>query len=97
MILPIYNYALAAQISTNTSVSAVPSVVDAIIVSSHTNGTVKLWDSLTASGTVALNTYTYSAGSSVILLGIKFNTGVYVDMGGTTQQISVLWNAFIGG
>ena len=94
---PIYNYALPAQISANTLVYTGPSVVDAIIVSSHTNGTVKLWDSLTASGTVALNTYTYSAGSSVIPLGMKFNIGIYVDMGGTTQQISVLWNAFIGG
>ncbi len=93
----IYQYGIPAIVTANTAVSAVPSVANVILVSSHTNGTIKLWDSASASGTVALDTYTYAAGTQVIFLGgIKFNTGIFVDVGGTTQKITVLWNTFRG-
>ena len=98
MIQPIYQYGVPAIVTANTAVSSVPSVANVILVSSHTSGTIKLWDSVSASGTVALDTYTYSAGSQILFLGgIKFNTGIYADLGGTTQKITILWNAFIGG
>lgn len=92
-----YQYGIPAHITANASVSNVPSVANAILVSSHTSGTVKLWDSLAASGTVALDTFSYATGSQVIpLWGMKFNTGIYFDMGGTTQDVTIIWNTFRG-
>ena len=92
-----YQYGIPAVVTANTAVSAVPSVVNAIIVSSHTSGTLKLWDSTAASGTVAMDTYTYASGSQVIYLGgLKFNTGIFADLGGTTQKITIIWNTFRG-
>lgn len=97
MIDAVYSYGIPAVLTANSAVSSVPSVVNMIIVSSHTSGTIKLWDSTAASGTVALDTYTYATGSQFISLGgIKFNTGIFVDMGGTTQKITVIWNTFRG-
>ena len=63
-----------------------------VIVNSHTTGTLKLWDSLTASGTVIMNTYTFATGSQVIMLlqGVSFYTGLYATIGGTAD-ITMLW------
>lgn len=99
MYSPLTQITYSAQskaIAANTLLATVnrgPGVAVAILVSSHTNGTIKLWDSLTATGTVLLDTYTYPAGSSTIPLhGAIFVTGLFADMGGTTQKITVLWN-----
>ena len=56
-----------------------------IIVNSQTSGTIKVWDSLTASGTVILNTYTFPAGSGIYLfpVGFSFYTGLFLTIGGT--------------
>lgn len=63
-----------------------------IIVSSHTTGSIKLYDNTAASGTVLLPTYTYATGSQFIpLFGIKFGTGVYADVTGT-QDILICIN-----
>lgn len=68
-------------------------VVNAIIVSSHTSGTIKLWDNTAASGTILVDTYTYGAGSSIIpLYGPTFVKGLYADMNGTTQSITIVYN-----
>lgn len=97
MISSMYQYAIGTLVTANAAVSAVPSVANAILVSSHTSGTIKLWDSTAASGTVALDTYTYASGSQVIYLGgLKFNTGIFADVGGTTQKITLVWNKFVG-
>ena len=98
MIQPQYTEGIYTTISsTNTLVFTGIGVVNAILVSSHTNGTVKLWDSLTAATTVLLDTYTYATGSQAITLhGAKFVTGLFVDVGGTTQKITVIWNPFRG-
>lgn len=63
-----------------------------VIVNSHTAGTLKLWDSLTASGTVIMNTYTFATGSQVIMFpqGVSFYTGLYATIGGTAD-ITMLW------
>lgn len=63
-----------------------------VIVNSHSAGTLKLWDSLTASGTVIMNTYTFATGSQVIMLpqGVSFYTGLYATIGGTAD-ITMLW------
>lgn len=56
-----------------------------VIVNSHTNGTLKLWDNTSASGTVVMNTFTFPTGSGVYLFsaGISFNTGLFATVGGT--------------
>lgn len=86
-------YGLGKQITASALLVTGAGVVTGIIVSSHTNGTLKLWNSLTASGTVAMDTYTYAAGSQTIpLFGIRFNTGLYADMNSTVQNIVVVIN-----
>lgn len=59
--------------------------VAGIIVNSNTSGTFKLWDSLTATGTVICNTYTVPSGSSVITFPrpLEFYTGLFITVGGT--------------
>lgn len=60
--------------------------ISAVIVNSHTSGTIKLWDNTSAAGTVICNTITLVAGERVIDLGgISFNTGLYVTIGGTAD------------
>lgn len=56
-----------------------------IIVNSHTSGTMKLWDSLTATGTVIINTYTFPSGSGIYMFPnpIEFYTGLFFTVGGT--------------
>lgn len=56
-----------------------------IIVNSHSSGTFKLWDSLTATGTVIANTFTVPTGSQMYLfpVPIDFYTGLFITVGGT--------------
>lgn len=58
-----------------------------IIVNSHTSGTIKLWDSLTAANTVIMNTFSFATGSQVYMfpMGISFYTGLYATLGGTAD------------
>jgi hypothetical protein len=60
------------------------------IVNSHTNGTFKLWDATSATGTVICNTYTLPSGSSVVMFPapIEFYTGLYFTLGGT---LDITW------
>lgn len=64
-----------------------------IIVGSHSSGTIKLYDSTTASGIVILPTYTYATGSSVIKFpdDIAFTTGLYATLT-NTQDIEIIYN-----
>ncbi len=94
---PIYNYGLPSPITASTLVYTGKGCVEGIIVSSHTSGTLKLWDSLTGAGTVLVDTFTYPSGSTTIpLFGAKFLTGLYADMNGTTQKITVVYNPYLG-
>lgn len=68
-------------------------VLNGIIVSSHTSGTIKFWDNTAASGTVLVDTFTYGAGSNAYTFyGAMFVKGLYADMNGTTQSITVVYN-----
>ena len=84
-------------LSTNTTASALiktgAGLVYGIVVNSHTSGTVKLWNALTATGTVLVNTYTFPAGSQVVTFPepINFTTGLYCTIGGTAD-ITVVFN-----
>lgn len=62
--------------------------IGGILIASATAGTVKIWDSLTAAGTVIVDTttgYTTSATASPVYLDIPagFSTGLFVTIGGT--------------
>lgn len=86
------NYGLYANITADTLIKTGPGNVQAIIVNSHTNGAIKLWDNTAASTTVLINTYTYATGSQVIpLYGAKFTNGLYADVTGT-QDITIIYN-----
>ena len=97
MLEPKYNYGLPSVLSASGLVYTGAGTVSAIIVSSHTSGTIKLWDNTAGSGTVLVDTYTYATGSQVIpLWGAKFNVGLYADMNSTTQKITILYNPYRG-
>jgi len=75
------------NLSASAQVRAGSGVLYGIIINSNTSGTLKLWDSLTASGSIIMNTYTFVAGSSYISLppGISFYTGLFATIGGTAD------------
>lgn len=88
-------YGIPVVLSANGVVSALPgATLIGVIVSSHTSGTIKFWDNASAaSGTVLVDTYTYATGSqSIIMFGSKCVNGIFADMGGTTQKITVVYN-----
>ncbi len=62
------------------------------IASASGSPTLKVWDSLTASGTVMINTFTPVAGQTYFfgasagnIGGVDFTTGCYVTVGGTVD------------
>lgn len=89
---PISTYGLYANITADTLIKTGPGTVQAILVASHTTGAIKLWDALSATGSVLLNTYTYATGSQTIsLFGAKFTTGLYADIT-NAQDITIIYN-----
>ena len=66
---------------------AAPGTIKGFYVSSHTSGTVKIWDNPSAgSGTVVVNTITLAAGPQWVELGGLFgSTGLYATIGGTAD------------
>ncbi len=67
-------------------------VVSGFIVNSHTSGTLKLWDAVTATAPVLMNTFTFPAGSSSVRLpdDVSFDTGLYATITGTAD-ITLIW------
>jgi hypothetical protein len=60
--------------------------IKGIIVNSHTGGTVKLWDAVTAAVPVICNTITLGAAERFVpLYDIEFTVGLYVTIGGTAD------------
>lgn len=83
--------ALYKNITASGQVKVGNGQVSGFIVNSHTSGTLKLWDSLSASGVVIIDTYTFPAGSSIVDFPwikenqIEFQTGLYATIGGTAN------------
>ncbi len=71
----------------SSQILAGPGRVFGIIINSHSSGTLKLWDALTATGNVVMNTYTFTAGSGYINFpgGIILGTGLFATIGGTVD------------
>lgn len=82
--------------STNGTASALIKTgggsVAGVVVNSHTNGTMKLWDNTSAAGTVLVNTFTFPSGSGVYKFPkpIDFYTGLYFTVGGTLD-FTIIW------
>lgn len=62
-------------------------LVYGVIVNSNSSGTMKLWDGLTATGGVIVDTYTFPAGSTVVTFpkAVEFYTGLFLTVGGTVN------------
>jgi len=69
----------------SAQIKATEGKVFGIVVNSHSSGTIKLWDSLTAANDVILNTFSVATGSQTITFAepIVFNTALYLTVGGT--------------
>lgn len=68
-------------------------VVTGFIVNSHSSGTLKLWDSLTATGRILMNTFTFPTGSSVQTFPapLNFHTGLFADMS-ADESVTIVYN-----
>ena len=81
---------------TNLSASALlatgPGVLVGVVVNSHSSGTLKFWNSLSAADAIIFNTITLAAGERWIpLFGAKFTIGCYLTIGGTAD-VTVITN-----
>ena len=77
-------FSYSQNISADTLIKTGAGIAVGFVVNSHTSGTIKIWDALSATGTVLFNTITLAAGPQYFnLFGAKFTTGCYVDIGGT--------------
>lgn len=86
------SYGLYTNLTADTLIKTGPGNVQGIVVNSHTSGTIKLWDALSATGLVLFNTITLAAGERFIpLYGAKFTVGLFVDIGGTIDM-TIIWN-----
>lgn len=85
--------ALFKNTAASVQVKAGQGLVYGVVVNSHSSGTMKLWDALTATGTVILNTYTFATGSQVVLFPepINFVTGLFFTLGGTAD-VTFIYN-----
>lgn len=91
-LIPVANTGIYANISASGLIHTGPGAVAAVVVNSHTNGTLKLWDNTSAATPVIFNTITFAAGpGSYNLFGAKFITGLYATIGGTAD-ITLIWN-----
>lgn len=96
MLQPIYTYGLPFALSATGLVYTGAGALSGIVVSSHTNGTLKLWDNITGSGTVLIDTFTFPTGSgSYSFFGAKFKTGLFATVGGTLVA-TLLTNPYQG-
>lgn len=82
-----------ANITASTLVARDPGNIWGFMVNSHSSGTLKIWNSLTASGDVIFDTITFPAGSGLLYTlpeGVNFSIGLFVTIGGTAN-ITILY------
>ena len=72
----------AINITATTSLKTIKGLVHGMYVNSTTAGTIKLWDSLSAAGTVLNNTITPAIGWHN-LGDAQFSIGLFATIGGT--------------
>lgn len=69
--------------STSQLVKTGAGVCVGVVVASSTTGTIKLWDSLTAANSVIVDTTAAITAPAYIKIGAKFQTGLFITVGGT--------------
>lgn len=71
--------------TTSQLIKSGPGTLYGVVVNSHTNGTLKLWDNTAGSTTILLNTITFATGPGFYMIpdGVDFNTGLFATVGGT--------------
>lgn len=80
------------NITASAQIKASSGQLDGIIVNSHTAGTLKIWNSLTASGDVMHNTITLAVGERWIpFFDEGFDVGLFVTISGTAD-ITVIYS-----
>lgn len=81
-------YVRHKNITGSAQIAAEPGNFYGFCVNSHTNGTLKIWDSLTAANDVILNTITFAAGSGIVVnlpQGLNYSVGLFATIGGTAD------------
>lgn len=88
-----YPEATHINISASSLIKTGSGRVQGVIINSNTAGTVKLWDNTAASGTILINTFSFTTGTSgfLPLFGGTFGTGLYATIGGTAD-ITIFYN-----
>ncbi len=92
----IHDYGLYKNITESTLIETGPGTLQAIIVSNHSSGTIKVWDNTSAAttpitGLMTLSTIAVTGERTIPFFGTKFLTGLYVEIGGTAN-ITVIYN-----
>ena len=92
----INQYGLWTNLSASGQIHTGEGELQGVIINSHSSGTLKIWDSLTASGTVMFNTMTFSAVATtgerfIPFFGARFLKGAYATIGGTAD-LTFIWN-----
>lgn len=95
MITPTYDYGIPTDITASGLIYTGAGVLFRIVVNSHSSGTVKIYDGTSASGTVINNIFSFPTGSGVYTFGEKFQTGLYITVGGTLD-CTVIYNPYLG-
>lgn len=76
----------ALQISGTTTLPGTSKgVIKGIFVSTTTAGTIKVWDSQSAAGTVLVNTFTPSAPGWIEFSEMYYSTGLTIQIANTIQ------------
>lgn len=74
------------NLTASGQVTAGPGIIKGFYVSSHTGGTVKLWNNTAGSGAILVNTITLSVGPQWVELGgLNATVGIYATIGGTAD------------
>lgn len=74
------------NLTASGALKAAPGTIKGFYVSSHSSGTVKLWNNTAGSGTVLVNTITLAAGPQWVELGGLYGSvGLYATIGGTAD------------
>lgn len=91
-LIPTSDYGYSKNITADTLLKSGPGAAVGVVINSHTSGTLKMWDALTATGAVLFNTMTFGASERFVpFFGAKFIVGCFADIGGTVD-LTIVYN-----
>jgi hypothetical protein len=84
--------ALYVNTAASVLIKTGPGNLVGMTINSHITGTVKFWDNTSAATTVLVETMTLAVGErNIPFYGAKFNTGLFITIGGTAN-VTVYYN-----